>query len=112
MSKHVDLDLAFAAMAHPVRRDILARLSTGEATVNELAEPFEMSLPAISRHIKVLEEAGFITRGKSAQYRPCTINPAPLKAIASWAGQYRNIWNLRFDALEKELTKGGTENDE
>ena len=103
------LDQAFAALAHPARRAILSQLSRGEATVNQLAEPFEMSLPAVSRHIKVLEKAGLITQGQDAQYRPCTLNAAPLQAVASWAEQYRPIWEARFDQMEnvlKHLTEG------
>ena len=99
----------FAALAHPARRAMLARLAEGEATVNEIAEPFDMSLPAVSKHIKVLERAGLVSQGKQAQYRPCTLNPAPLKQVASWAEQYRPIWEARFDQLEtvlKQLTEG------
>lgn len=94
------LDQIFAALANTTRRAILARLAEGEATVNELAEPFDMSLPAISKHIKVLERAGLITRGKTAQYRPCTINSAPLKEISNWTEQYRHIWETRFDQMD------------
>lgn len=95
------LDMAFAALSHPARRAILARLATGEATVNELAEPFEMSLPAISKHIRVLEEAGLIERGRKAQFRPCRLRAEPLQAVASWTGQYRHIWEARFDAMDR-----------
>lgn len=94
------LDLAFAALSNPTRRAILARLAQGEATVNTLAEPFEMSLPAISKHIRVLESAGLITRGRDAQFRPCSLNATPLKAVAQWTDQYRNIWEGRFDVLD------------
>lgn len=94
----------FAALAHPARRAMLARLATGEATVNELAEPFEMSLPAVSKHIRVLEHAGLITRAQRAQYRPCTINPAPLRAVADWADHYRPIWENRFDRMDQYLS--------
>lgn len=94
------LDETFAALANPTRRAILARLAAGEASVNELAEPFNMTLPAISRHIKVLEQAGLITRGRRAQFRPCTIDAAPLAEIADWAAQYRHIWDDRFDRLD------------
>ena len=103
MTHHVQLDSAFAALANPTRRAILARLVAGEATVNELAEPFEMSLPAVSKHIRVLEDAGFISRGRNAQFRPCTIDAAPIDAIATWADQYRHIWGDRFDVMAKLL---------
>ncbi len=97
------LDLTFAALAHPVRREILAHLAKGEASVNDLAAPFEMSLPAVSRHIRVLEEAGLITRGRKAQFRPCALNAAPLRAVSGWADQYRPIWEARFDAMDNVL---------
>lgn len=97
------LDETFAALANSTRRAILARLAEGEATVNELAEPFAMTLPAISKHLKVLERAGFITRGRQAQYRPCVLEPAPLEAVASWAEQYRPIWEARIDRLDDYL---------
>ncbi len=103
MTSSNQLDLAFAALAHPARRAILAQLALGEATVNDLAEPFEMSLPAVSRHIRVLEDAGLISRGRKAQYRPCALNAAPLKAVASWADQYRYIWDARFDVMDNLL---------
>ena len=103
MTPDANLDAAFAALAHPVRRAILARLAKGEATVNDLAAPFAMSLPAVSRHIRVLEDAGFITRGRDAQFRPCTLDPAPLKAVAGWAAQYAPIWQARFDTMESLL---------
>ena len=107
MSQHVNLDAVFAALANPTRRAILARLTEGAATVNELAEPFEMSLPAISKHIRVLEDAGFIARSQTAQYRPCRLNPAPIEAVAHWTEQYRHIWNVRFDELDKLLKGNG-----
>lgn len=97
------LSETFAALAHPVRRSILARLAHGEATVNELAEPFDMTLPAVSRHIKVLEHAGLVTQGQRAQYRPCTLDPGPLREISSWAEQYRPIWEARFDRMQDYL---------
>ncbi|WP_420645653.1 ArsR/SmtB family transcription factor [Candidatus Leptofilum sp.] len=102
MKRSVDtlLDQTFAALASRTRRAILARLAEGEATVNELAEPFNMSLPAISKHIKVLERAGLIQRGQKAQYRPCTIDVAPLQAVANWTEQYRHIWEARFDQMD------------
>ena len=99
------LDAAFAALSNPTRRAILARLSCGEATVNELAAPFAMSLPAVSKHIRVLEDAGFISRGKHAQFRPCTIDATPIQAIATWADQYRHIWGDRFDAMANILAQ-------
>ncbi|MEM7704865.1 MAG: metalloregulator ArsR/SmtB family transcription factor [Pseudomonadota bacterium] len=113
MSTTDPLSDTFAALAHPARRAMLARLAEGEATVNEIAEPFDMSLPAVSKHIKVLERAGLVSQGKQAQYRPCTLNPAPLKQVASWAEQYRPIWEARFDQLEsvlKQLTEGSDGN--
>lgn len=94
------LSQTFAALASSTRRAILARLAEGEATVNELAEPFSMSLPAISKHIKVLEQAGLIVQGQKAQYRPCTINVAPLREVATWTEQYRAIWETSFDRME------------
>ncbi len=94
------LDETFAALANSTRRRILARLADGEASVNDLAEPFDMTLPAISKHIKVLEHAGLITRGRRAQFRPCTIDAAPLAQVADWAEQYRHIWDDRFDRMD------------
>jgi DNA-binding transcriptional ArsR family regulator len=99
----------FAALANPTRRAILARLVDGEASVNELAEPFAMSLPAVSKHIKVLERAGLVTQGQRAQYRPCTIDATPLQEIASWAEQYRPIWEDRFDRMDTYLQQLQTE---
>lgn len=99
------LSQTFAALANPTRRAILARLAEGEATVNELAEPFNMSLPAISKHIKVLERAGLITQGQKAQYRPCTIDATPLKEITRWTEQYRPIWEARFDRINDYLNQ-------
>lgn len=99
MTEIEQLDATFAALANPTRRAILARLVRGEATVNDLAEPFKMSLPAVSKHIRVLEEAGLVVRGKDAQFRPCTLNAQPLEAVASWTNQYRHIWEARFDVL-------------
>lgn len=97
------LSETFAALANPTRRAILSRLAGGEASVNELARPFQMSLPAISRHIHVLERAGLITQGQRAQYRPCTIDTEPLQAVADWTEQYRPIWEDRFDRLAEFL---------
>ena len=94
------LDETFSALANSTRRAILARLADGEASVNDLAAPFDLTLPAISKHIKVLERAGLITRGRRAQFRPCTIDAAPLAQIADWADQYRHIWDDRFDRMD------------
>ncbi len=97
------LDATFAALADPTRRAILARLAAGEATVQELAAPFAISLPAISRHLKVLEGAGLITRGRDAQRRPCHLRAEALDDIAAWAARTRRIWEERFDRLEVYL---------
>ena len=105
------LSLTFAALASATRRAILARLAEGEATVNELAEPFNMTLPAISKHIKVLERAGLITQGQKAQYRPCTINVTPLQEISKWTEQYRPIWEARFDQMDDYLNQLNDMND-
>ena len=107
------LSATFAALADPTRRAILARLTTGEASVKELAEPFEMSLPAISKHLKVLERAGLIARGREAQWRPCKLEAGPLKDIATWIEQYRRFWEQSFDRLDdylKELQGKGKKN--
>ena len=97
------LSLTFAALADPTRRAILARLAEGEATVNELAEPFDMSLQAISKHLKVLERAGLITRGRNAQYRPCRLESAPLDGAIDWIDRHRKVWTERFDQLEEHI---------
>ena len=97
------LSLTFAALADPTRRAILARLSEGEATVNELAEPFDMSLQAVSKHLKVLERAGLITRGQHAQFRPCRFEAAPLETAVDWIDRHRDVWKDRFDQLEQHL---------
>lgn len=99
------LSQTFAALANSTRRAILARLSKGEATVNELAEPFDMSLPAISKHIRVLERAGLIIQGQKAQYRPCTIDVTPLEEISRWTEQYRHIWDERFDRIDEYINQ-------
>src|SRR5205807_2305971 len=99
------LSETFAALANSTRRAILARLAEGEATVNELAEPFEMTLPAISKHIKVLERAGMVTRGQRAQYRPCALDAAPLEQVSTWAEQYRPVWEARFDRMDDYLAQ-------
>lgn len=93
----------FSALANSTRRAILARLAQGEATVNELAEPFNMTLPAISKHIKVLERAGLITQGKKAQYRPCTLNAEVLKEVSDWTTQYQHLWETSFDRMDEYL---------
>ena len=95
----------FAALANSTRRAILARLAEGVATVNELAEPFEMTLPAISKHIKVLERAGLVVRSQRAQYRPCALDAAPLAEVSTWAEQYRPVWEARFDRMDDYLTQ-------
>ena len=97
------LDATFAALADPTRRAILARLASGEASVNELAEPFEITLPAVSKHITVLERAGLISRGRVAQSRPCRLEPAPLREAAGWVVQYRRFWEGSFDRLDDYL---------
>ena len=99
------LNATFAALADPTRRAILARLALGEASVTELAEPFEMSLPAISKHLKVLERAGLIARGRAAQRRPCRLQAAPLKDAVDWLEHYRRFWELSLDRLEVYLRK-------
>jgi DNA-binding transcriptional ArsR family regulator len=99
------LSATFAALADPTRRAILARLATGEASVTQLAEPFEMSMPAISKHLKVLERARLIARGREAQWRPCRLEAAPLKDIADWIEHYREFWEQSFDRLEDYLRK-------
>lgn len=97
------LSSTFAALADPTRRAILARLAHGEATVKELAQPFAMSLPAVSKHLKVLERAGLITQGRKAQWRPCQIDAAPLKEAADYISAYRELWEARFDRLDSYL---------
>jgi DNA-binding transcriptional ArsR family regulator len=97
------LNRAFAALADPTRRAIIARLASGEATVMELAEPFVMTQPAISKHLKVLEGAGLISRGKAAQTRPCRLEPNQLKEVAQWIAAYRNLWEDSFDRLDTFL---------
>jgi DNA-binding transcriptional ArsR family regulator len=111
------LDSIFGALADPTRRAILARLTAGEATVTELAEPFDMSLPAVSKHLKVLERAGLIARGREAQWRPCRLEASPLKEVADWVQGYRRFWEQsqqRYDRLDQYLrqTQGKEEPDE
>src|SRR6516162_5490022 len=99
------LSAAFSALADPTRRAILARLAQGKATVNELAEPFEISLPAISRHLKVLEGVGLISRGREAQWRPCRLEPDRLKAVDDWLSVYRRFWTESFDKMDAYLAE-------
>ena len=103
------LSLTFAALADPTRRAILARLAQGDATVNEIATPFDMSLPAVSKHLKVLEAAGLISRSRSAQWRPCHLQTAPLQDADGWISSYRRFWEASFDRLDgylRELQAG------
>ena len=97
------LSMTFAALADPTRRAILARLAQGEATVNELAEPFALSLPTVSKHLKVLRHAGLISQGRRAQWRPCRLEAAPLQDVANWAEGYRRFWDENFDRLDEYL---------
>jgi len=97
------LNHTFSALADPTRRAILARLASGEASVTELAKPFDMSMPAISKHLKVLEHAGLIARGREAQWRPCRLDAGPLKEIADWVGHYRRFWEQSLDRLDDYL---------
>ena len=99
------LSVTLAALADPTRRAILARLAKGEATVNDLAAPFDISLPAISRHLKVLEGAGLISRGREAQYRPCRLEAKPLEALDGWLGRYRRFWEGSFDKMDAYLSE-------
>lgn len=99
------LDATFAALANATRRAILARLIEGEATVNQIAEPFDLSLPAISKHLKVLESAGLVRRSQHAQYRPCSLESAALHEVSTWAEQYRPLWESRFDQMDTYLQK-------
>ncbi len=99
------LSETFAALASSTRRAILARLAEGGATVTEIAEPFELSLPAISKHLKVLERAGLISRGQRAQYRPCALDAAPIEEVATWAERYRAIWESRLDRMDDHLRR-------
>lgn len=99
------LSMTFSALADPTRREMLARLASGEKTVTELAEPFEMTMPAITKHLKVLERAGLVERGKKAQWRPCRLKPDGLKDASSWIDQYRQFWEQSFDRLDDYLKK-------
>jgi DNA-binding transcriptional ArsR family regulator len=107
-----ELSSVFAALADPTRRAILARLAQGEATVNELAAPFPVSLQAISKHLKVLERAGLIVRGRDAQWRPCRLDPAPLRQVATWMQQYRQFWEERYEQLDGYLRELEEESNE
>lgn len=109
------LSTTFAALSDPTRRAILARLTTGEKSVTELAEPFDMTMPAVSKHIKVLERAGLVERRREAQYRPCRLQPEPLQDIDAWIEQYRAFWEASFDRLDdylKQLQAGAQGDDE
>jgi DNA-binding transcriptional ArsR family regulator len=104
MSAAIDrLDRTFAALADPTRRAILGRLAAGEASVTELAEPFEMSLPAVSKHLKVLERAGLIVRGRERQWRPARLDPEPLREVAEWTERYRQFWEETYERLDEYL---------
>jgi DNA-binding transcriptional ArsR family regulator len=100
-----ELSSTFAALADPTRRAILARLANGEATVNQLAEPFRLKLPTVSKHLKVLQRAGLVTQSRKAQWRPCRLEPAPLKDVADWVERYRRIWDERLNQLDAYLTE-------
>ena len=108
------LDTTFAALSDPTRRAIVERLADGEASVTELAAPFAMSLPAVSKHLKVLEKAGLISRGRRAQWRPCRLEPEPLKEASDWLQEYRRLWEERLDRLDEYLQtlQGKEQNDE
>jgi DNA-binding transcriptional ArsR family regulator len=97
------LSITFSALADPTRRAIVAKLASGECSVTELAEPFDMSMPAVSKHLRVLERAGLIARGREAQWRPCRLEAGPLKDVSEWAERYRHIWEARLDRLDDYL---------
>ena len=103
MTRNDHLSATFAALADPTRRAILARLATGDATVNELAAPFDLSLPAVSQHLRVLQRAGLIEQGRQAQWRPCRLKPEPLRDVADWVGHYRRHWEESFGRLDDYL---------
>jgi DNA-binding transcriptional ArsR family regulator len=104
----VRLSETFSALANSTRRALLARLAVGEATVNELAGPFNMTLPAVSKHLKVLERAGLVVRGRKAQFRPCALDAEPLREVSSWTEQYRHVWEARFDRMDEYLEQLAT----
>jgi DNA-binding transcriptional ArsR family regulator len=106
------LSATFAALADPTRRAILARLAEGQSSVTEIASPFDMSLPAVSKHLKVLERAGLIERGREAQWRPCRLQAAPLKQVDEWVETYRRHWEQRFDRLDEYLRELQTKTEE
>jgi len=106
---HDQLSSTFAALADPTRRAILSRLSTGEASVTELAEPFDMSLPAVTKHLKVLQRAGLVIQGREAQWRPCRLQAKPMRDAAQWMEPYRRHWEQRLDRLEDYLRESGRE---
>lgn len=111
---HDQLSATFSALADPTRRAILARLAQGEATVKELAEPFQMTAPAVTKHLKVLQNAGLITQGRQAQWRPCRLEAEPLKTASNWIDEFRQFWEVTFDRLDdylKELQKKDQDND-
>jgi DNA-binding transcriptional ArsR family regulator len=99
------LSETFAALANSTRRAILARLAEGAATVNQLSEPFDLTLPAVSKHIKVLEQAGLVVRARQAQYRPCALDPGPLREVSAWAEQYRSVWETSFARMDDYLAE-------
>jgi DNA-binding transcriptional ArsR family regulator len=108
------LSITFAALADPTRRAILARLASGETSVTELAEPFQLSLPGVSKHLKVLQRAGLITQGRKAQWRPCRLEAARIKEVADWTERYRRFWDESFDRLDEylqEVSKEATSDD-
>ena len=104
------LSLTFSALADPTRRAILARLAVGEASVTELAQPFELSLPGVSKHLKVLQRAGLITQGRNAQWRPCRLEPPRLKEVSDWVGDYKRFWDESFERLDEYLEQLKKEN--
>jgi DNA-binding transcriptional ArsR family regulator len=106
------LSTTFAALADPTRRAILARLVSGECSVTELAEPFDMSMPAVSKHLRVLERAGLIARGREAQWRPCRLEAAPLEEVAEWAEHYRRFWDASYERLDDYVRQLQRENDD
>ncbi len=106
------LSVTFAALADPTRRQILAMLARGEMSVTKLAEPFDMTMPAVSKHLKVLERAGLVVRGQRAQYRPCTLDATRLEEISDWAEQYRPVWEERFDRMDDYLQQLQSEPDQ